>query len=151
MEIGKEKNDYKYVGQVKDAKTGEIGTYIPLANKNGGGLFILNTATGEGWWTNGTEWKPFDKPSEANKTEQKDSAEEVIRDNIDLPFVNDPQVIGEWQSTDFVSNISDFNVDKPAWKEKLFLEGLMFLENGKTAKEWWTWTHWCETNLYDYS
>ena len=28
-------------------------------------------------------------------------AEDVIRDNIDLPFVNDPQVIGEWQSVDY--------------------------------------------------
>jgi len=67
-------------------------------------------------------------------------AEDVIRDNIDLPFVNDPQVIGDWQSIDFVSSISDFNPDKPSFQEKLYLEGLTFLENGKLPQPWWTWT-----------
>jgi len=38
------------------------GTYVPQANKSGGGLFILNTVTGEGWWTNGKEWKVPGKP-----------------------------------------------------------------------------------------
>ena len=62
-------------------------------------------------------------------------------DNIDLPFVDDPQVVGEWKSVDFVADISDFNPDKRSWPGgKLDLEGLAFLENGKTAKPWWTWT-----------
>jgi len=73
-DIGKPKNEWAYLGQVKDAKNGEIGTYIPYVNKNGGGLFVLNTVTGEGWWTNGKEWKPFDKPSDAIKTAQKESS-----------------------------------------------------------------------------
>lgn len=63
-ELGKENNDWKFLGQVKDAKVGVVGTYIPFFNKSGGGLFILNTSTGEGWWTNGKDWKPFGKPSE---------------------------------------------------------------------------------------
>jgi hypothetical protein len=62
------------------------------------------------------------------------------KDNIDLPFVNDPQVIGEWESVDFVANPSDFNPDKPNWKGGLYLKGLTFLEDGRTAKPWWTWT-----------
>ena len=73
--LGKEKMEWKYVGQVKDAKAGVIGTYIPYANKSGGGVFVLNTVTGEGWWTDGNNlWKPFDKPSDAIKTEQKEAA-----------------------------------------------------------------------------
>ncbi len=63
-DLGKTSNEWKYLGQVKDAKAGAVGTYIPFFNKSGGGLFILNTSTGEGWWTNGNEWKPFGKPIE---------------------------------------------------------------------------------------
>jgi hypothetical protein len=62
------------------------------------------------------------------------------KDNIDLPFVNDPQVIGEWESVDFVADISDFNPDKQSWTGKLFFPGLTFQENGKTTKPWLTWT-----------
>ncbi len=62
------------------------------------------------------------------------------KDNIDLPFVNDPQVIGEWESVDFVPDISSFNPAERSWQGNLFLKGLTFLENGKTPQSWWTWT-----------
>jgi hypothetical protein len=62
------------------------------------------------------------------------------KDNIDLPFVNDPAVVGEWKSVDFVADISAFNPAQPAWKGKLYLKGLTFEENGKTPQAWWTWT-----------
>ncbi|HWI59353.1 MAG TPA: hypothetical protein VNZ22_19150 [Bacillota bacterium] len=62
------------------------------------------------------------------------------KDNIDLPFVDDPQVLGEWESVDFVPDISVFNPQQPAWKGKLYLKGLTFLANGKTPQPWWTWT-----------
>jgi hypothetical protein len=61
-------------------------------------------------------------------------------DNIDLPFVDDPQIIGEWRSVDFVADIADFDPGTPNWTGELYLKGLTFLENGKTAKPWWTWT-----------
>jgi bla regulator protein BlaR1 len=35
----------------------------------------------------------------------------VYVDKIDYPFVTDPQLIGRWQSVDFVDNIEDFKVD----------------------------------------
>ena len=62
------------------------------------------------------------------------------QDNIDLPFVNDPQVLGQWESVDFVADPADFSPDKPSWKGKLYLKGLSFLEGGKTPQPWWTWT-----------
>jgi bla regulator protein BlaR1 len=63
------------------------------------------------------------------------------RDVVDLPFVNDPSVIGAWKTVDFVANISDFNPARPGWAEdKLFLKGLTFLENGQMPEKWWTWT-----------
>lgn len=61
-------------------------------------------------------------------------------DNIDLPFVDDPQVIGEWKSVDFVADIADFNPDQPNWTGELYLKGLTFREKGRTAKPWLTWT-----------
>jgi hypothetical protein len=62
-------------------------------------------------------------------------------DNIDLPFVNDPEVIGEWKSVDFVAEISDFNPDKHSWAEdKLFLKSLTFLDDGKMDPQWLAWT-----------
>jgi serine/threonine protein kinase len=63
------------------------------------------------------------------------------KDNIALPFVNDPQVIGEWESVDFVTSIADFNPNQPKWpKDKLFLKGLTFLEDGRMPQPWMTWT-----------
>jgi hypothetical protein len=61
-------------------------------------------------------------------------------DNIDLPFVDDPQVIGEWESVDFVANPADFTPGEQSWGDDLYFKKLTFRENGKTAKRWLTWT-----------
>ncbi len=61
-------------------------------------------------------------------------------DNIELPFVNDPQVLGEWESVDFVGDPSQFNPDKRASSGELFLKGMTFLDNGKFPQRWLTWT-----------
>jgi len=52
-------------GKPEGAEPGPPGTYIPRDNKGEAGVFVLNTATGEGWWTDGTEWKSLGKPSES--------------------------------------------------------------------------------------
>jgi hypothetical protein len=61
-------------------------------------------------------------------------------DNIDVMFFDDPQVIGEWESVDFVDAPTSFNPAQKTWKGRLFLKELTFLAGGKTAKPWWTWT-----------
>ncbi len=61
-------------------------------------------------------------------------------DNIDVMFFDDPQVIGEWESVDFVAEPRAFNPAQQAWQGKLFLKELTFLAGGKTTKPWWTWT-----------
>lgn len=64
-----------------------------------------------------------------------------IVDKIDYPFVNDPQLIGTWESVDFVDEMEDFKPDSKQWKGgELYLKGLIFKPNGKTFKPWWTWT-----------
>lgn len=45
-----------YFEQLEIASIGEPGTYVPYENKSGAGLFVLNTTTGETWWTNGQSW-----------------------------------------------------------------------------------------------
>ena len=42
-------------------------------------------------------------------------------DDIDLPFIDDPQVLGEWKSVDFVAAPSEFSPDKPSWKGEMYL------------------------------
>jgi len=61
-------------------------------------------------------------------------------DDIDLPFVNDPDVLGEWKSVDFVADKSEFDPNAPKWKGELFWKGLTFLENGQTLQPYYTWT-----------
>ncbi|MEA3306437.1 MAG: hypothetical protein U9Q34_01465 [Elusimicrobiota bacterium] len=67
-------------------------------------------------------------------------SEKRIVDNIDLPFVNDAAAIGIWTSVDFVKEPSLFTPDIKSFKGELYLEELTFLPDGKTAKNWWTWT-----------
>ena len=57
-----EKMQWEFLGQLENTKPSPTGTYIPVANKSGGGLSVINTTTGEGWWTDGKQWKPFGKP-----------------------------------------------------------------------------------------
>jgi hypothetical protein len=64
-----------------------------------------------------------------------------IVDKIDWPFVNDPQLIGTWESVDFVGEIDEFEADEKKWEgRELYLKGLIFKPNGRTFKRWWTWT-----------
>jgi beta-lactamase regulating signal transducer with metallopeptidase domain len=64
-----------------------------------------------------------------------------IVDKIDWPFVDDPQLIGTWESVDFVGEMEEFKPDEKNWKGgELYLKGLIFKPNGKTFKPWWTWT-----------
>jgi hypothetical protein len=62
-----------------------------------------------------------------------------IVDEIDYPFVNDPELIGKWMSVDFVKEMDDFNPNAKHYRGRLYLKELSILENGRTAGPW-TWT-----------
>ena len=49
-------------------------------------------------------------------------------------FENDPQLVGAWQSVDFVSDVNDFQPRTKRWKGELFLKELTFRENGRTSR-----------------
>jgi hypothetical protein len=54
-----------------------------------------------------------------------------IVDNIELPFENDPDLIGRWRSVDFVKNPEEFVPGKRAKNGALFLKEMAFLKAGK--------------------
>ncbi|MBC2448008.1 M56 family metallopeptidase [Clostridium saccharobutylicum] len=61
-------------------------------------------------------------------------------DKTDCPFVNDPNIIGEWQGVDFVDNIDDFNVNSKSCEDDLYVKELNFTDDGKVSKTVFTWT-----------
>lgn len=69
---------------------------------------------------------------------------------IDLPhpFTDDPEIIGDWKSVDFVRDINDFKSDTKTWKDELYLKQMTIMPNGRTNIGW-TWTkNWiCDYNI----
>jgi len=60
-------------------------------------------------------------------------------DNINLPFRNDPAVLGSWKSVAYVRSISHFVPGRPPQAD-LFFRGIVFLPNGKTPASGYSWT-----------
>jgi beta-lactamase regulating signal transducer with metallopeptidase domain len=55
-------------------------------------------------------------------------------DKVDYPFVDDPEVIGTWESVDFVNEIEDFKVgEKQLAGGDLFLKEIIFEDNGRAT------------------
>jgi hypothetical protein len=53
---------WKFLGSPRGSNDGSKGTYQLLSDKKGG-AYMLNTSTGEGWWTGGADWKSIGAPS----------------------------------------------------------------------------------------
>ena len=63
------RNRWVYCGTPDGASPSPVGTFIPRSSKSSPGVYVLNTATGEGWFFNGRGgWKshgvPLDKEPE---------------------------------------------------------------------------------------
>lgn len=55
------------------------------------------------------------------------------------PFVNDPEVIGAWESVDFVQAVENFTPEKKSWTSDLIFKGLTFRARGAASGSWrWT-------------
>jgi hypothetical protein len=60
-------------------------------------------------------------------------------DMINFPFIHDPNIIGKWESVDFVNNPEDFVPGKKNWQCNLWLKELRFSEGGETNWDFqWT-------------
>ncbi len=80
--------------------------------------------------------KPADLPKGSRINERG-----IIEDRIDWPFVNDPEVLGKWESIDFVATMDQFKPDKPARPaDKLYLKGMVFEPHGKCNFGFSEWT-----------
>lgn len=64
----------------------------------------------------------------------------ALTDDINLPFKDDPPVIGRWQSVAFVRSPIEFVPEAKPTSEKLFLKERVFLPQGKTPNPSLTWT-----------
>jgi hypothetical protein len=56
------------------------------------------------------------------------------------PFVNDPNLVGTWNSVDFVDRPEDFVPGQKHWKGDLFLKQMVFNEDGTTKPGRCYWT-----------
>jgi len=54
-------------------------------------------------------------------------------DDINLAFVNDPAVLGEWESVDFVRTPAQFVPGKPSFTGERYLKVMKFLPDGVMA------------------
>lgn len=64
-----------------------------------------------------------------------------LRDDFsNLAFVNDPEVLGVWESVDFVRDMEDFIPGEKNFQGSLYLKKLVFNPKGKTDVSWFGWT-----------
>jgi hypothetical protein len=62
-------------------------------------------------------------------------------DNVNRPFVDDPQIIGHWTYIDFVSSPDDFKPGAQTWKGDLSVfKNFTVFPDGRTSYRWLTWT-----------
>jgi len=54
--LAPETKEWIYLGSPRGANSGVNGTYQALSDPKGG-VYILHTDKGDGWWTDGTTWK----------------------------------------------------------------------------------------------
>ncbi|GMU22933.1 MAG: hypothetical protein AMXMBFR13_30170 [Phycisphaerae bacterium] len=55
-------------------------------------------------------------------------------------FITDPQLIGSWQSVDFVQQIADFDPARPSTHGELFFKGMTINKDGTITPQGWLWT-----------
>ena len=58
-----------------------------------------------------------------------------IKDNVDIPFVNDEKVIGFWEVVDYVREFNQFIPNKQYWKDILLLKKYTFEPQGTLLAE----------------
>lgn len=74
---------------------------------------------------------PYLVLKQVSQQDLKDYKPKNLRnDNTDLPFENDPNLIGLWQSVDYVSDPESFNPNGQQYVGDLYLVGLKVIENG---------------------
>jgi len=60
----------------------------------------------------------------------------AIKDDTNIPFIQDERVVGFWDSIDYVDDFDDFVVGQKYWKYDLYLKKYIFDNNGKLFVEY---------------
>jgi hypothetical protein len=63
-----------------------------------------------------------------------------VVDDINKPFVDDPAVVGDWTSVDFVVDPATFDPSRRQSQGALFFKEFHVWPNGRSAYPWLTWT-----------
>lgn len=61
-------------------------------------------------------------------------------DTLPHPFLTDPEILGYWESVDFVFIVSDFKPGTKKWPKELFLKNIKFMKNGRTSLPALNWS-----------
>jgi beta-lactamase regulating signal transducer with metallopeptidase domain len=64
------------------------------------------------------------------------TAFDMTVDNVDLPFNDDPAVIGTWKSVDYIASNSSFDPTKKSFGSDLPLTGMTFQSGGGVVRFW---------------
>ena len=58
-----------------------------------------------------------------------------FRDNVNLPYIQDNMVLGEWEAVDMIRDPAAFTANPDKWiKESLWIRGMQFFERGRCVK-----------------
>lgn len=78
------------------------------------------------------------KPAPQAAKTTTETAKRIV-DKIDYPFVDDPRLIGSWETVDFVDDPADFKPGGRQTKNDLYLKSMSCGPNGQTDGPWrWT-------------
>ncbi|MCX7747361.1 MAG: M56 family metallopeptidase [Clostridia bacterium] len=124
-------------GLVLDKQDKTASKYI-IKNINGQDYMFFEWKSGDYTLRGMDPW--FYVLKRIDRTEYTEETIPKKEDKIDYPFVNDPTVIGKWESVDFVRKIELFKVNKKSFEGDLFLKNLYFSSGGKIPTTDLTWT-----------
>ncbi|MBQ4607342.1 MAG: hypothetical protein IJB15_11585, partial [Clostridia bacterium] len=58
-----------------------------------------------------------------------------FRDDVNLPYIQDSRVLGEWETVDMIKDPAAFTANPDKWiKESIWIRGMQFFERGRCVK-----------------
>jgi bla regulator protein blaR1 len=105
-----------------------------IRTQNGTDYLLMEFKNGDYTFRGMTpEWVAFRRES------SQPMAQSRREDKVDIPFVNDPALLGAWTTVDMVRTPEEFQPGKRVTLGELFFKGLDVLPGGKTSCGY-TWT-----------
>ena len=79
---------------------------------------------------NNSEHSPIRIYKQEDTKKYSERETHAARDNVDVPFVADDRLIGEWETVDLVNHPSDFRVDQRHCTGGFWLVNMQFFNRG---------------------